>query len=121
MRKTAQQNAEADDAGADDHHGSVDRVARQDRHVLAACNHHRENERGLNRGHGQGKYERAKGLAHAMRDDFGVVDRCEDRPHQSDAAQHGEQRSHACYERRNEQSERQHRDKPSPERHDSFS
>ena len=79
MRKTAEQNAYADDTGADDHHGSVDRVARQDRHVLAAGNHHRENERGLNRGHGQRKDERAKGLAHAMRDDFGVVDRYDDR------------------------------------------
>ena len=117
VRKTAQQNAQADDAVADDHHGSVDRVARQDRHVLAAGNHHGEDERGLNRGHGQGKYERAKGLAHAMRDDFRVVDRHENRPDQSGAAQHGEQRSHAHGQRHKKQSERQHRDKPGPERH----
>ena len=117
MRNTAEQNAYAYDTVADDHHGSVDRVARQDRHVIAACDHHRENERGLNRGHGHGKYEGAKGLAHAMRDDFGVVDRCDDRPYQSGAAQHGKPRSHACHERSDEHSERQHGEKPGPERH----
>ena len=119
VRKTAEQSAYAHDTVADDHHGGVDRVARQDCHIIAACNHHRENERGLNHGHGQGKHERAKGLAHAMRDDFGMVDRCDDRPHQSDTAQHGEQRTDACHERSNEQSKRQHGDKPGPERHDS--
>lgn len=62
----------------------------------------------------------AKGLAQAMRDDLGVVDRYEDRAYQSGATQHSEPRSHACDDRSHEQSERQHRDKPSPERHGSF-
>ena len=69
-----------DDARADDHHGGVDRVARQDRHVVAAGDHHREDERGLDHGHGQGQDERAEGLAHAMRDDLGVVDGGDHRP-----------------------------------------
>jgi hypothetical protein len=55
-----------------------------------------------------------------MRDHLRVVDRYEDRPDQSGAAQHGEQRSDACYDRSHEQSERQHWDKPGPERHGSF-
>jgi hypothetical protein len=55
-----------------------------------------------------------------MRDDFGVVDCCDDRPYQKDATQHGEPRSHACRERSNEQSERRHGDQPGPERHASL-
>ena len=86
VRKATEQNAYTYDTVADDHHGSIDRVARQDRHVFAACNHHGEDERGLNCGHGQGKYERAEGLSNAMRDDFCVVDRYEDCPDQGGAA-----------------------------------
>ena len=49
-----------------------------------------------------------------MRDDFRVVDRYETAADQSGAAQHPEQRSHAYGKRHNEQTERQHRDKPRP-------
>src|SRR5262245_14167648 len=117
VRKAAEEHADAYDAVADDHHGSEDRVARQGRHIVAASNHHREDERGLNSGYGQGEYERAKRLAHAMRDDFGVVDRCDDRPYQSGAAQHGKQRSHASHQRGRNQSERQQGDEPGPDGH----
>jgi hypothetical protein len=48
--------------------------------------------------------------------DFGVVDGCDDRSHQSDATQYGVT-SYACHERSNECSDRQHRRKPSPDRH----
>jgi hypothetical protein len=67
---------------------SVDRVARQDRHVIAACDYHRENERGFNHGHGHRQNQGAKGLTHAMRDHFGVVDGSDDRSHQHSGAQH---------------------------------
>ena len=41
-----------------------------------------------------------------MRDDFGVVNRYDDRRYQSRAAQDTKERSHACDKRRNKQGER---------------
>ena len=49
-----------------------------------------------------------------MCDDFSVVDRYDDRRYQRRAAQDTKEHSHACYKRGNEQTERQHWDKPRP-------
>jgi hypothetical protein len=57
--------------------------------LLAASNHHGKNERGFNRSHGQGEDERAQGFAHAMRDDFCVVNRSENGTDQCRAAEYG--------------------------------
>ena len=69
--------------------------ARQHGRMLAAREHHRENERGLDDGHGQGEDQRPEGLAYAMRHHFGVVDRREHRTDESDPAQHGKERAYA--------------------------
>jgi hypothetical protein len=92
---TAKQNTQADETGANHHHCGIDRIARQDGHLVTASDHHGKDERSFNRGHGQGKNQRAKGLTDAMRNDFGVVDGQQHRTHEGGRAQHGEKRTHA--------------------------
>jgi hypothetical protein len=118
--ETADQDAQAHDTVADDHHRGVDRLARQGGHVIAAREHHRENQRGLDDGHGHGEDQRPERFAHAMRDDLGVMHGGDDRPHQTDAAEHGQDDAHAGYDRDNEQTNRQCRHEPGPERHEAF-
>ena len=74
VRETADQDAKTHDAVADDHHRRVNRVARQDGHIVAARDHHRQNERGLDDGHGHGENQGPERLSDAIRDHFGVVD-----------------------------------------------
>ena len=107
MRQPTEQDAQADHAVADDHHGSVDRVARQARRVIAAGNHHREDERGLDCGDRQGEDECAEGLADAMCDDFGVVHRHDDRRHESGGAEHRDPRSDSREHCRDQHTKRQ--------------
>ncbi len=118
MRETADEQADPDDAGADDHDRGINRVAWQNGRVVAASEHHRENERGFDDGHRHGEDQRPEGLSDAVRHDFSVVDRDDDRTKQADSAQHGNQRADANRDRGDQESARQCRSKPGPRGHE---
>ena len=118
MRETANEQADPDDAGADDHDRGINRVAWQNGRVVAASEHHRENERGFDDGHRHGEDQRPEGLSDAVRHDFSVVDRDEDRTKQANSAQHGNQRADANRDRGDQESARQCRSKPGPRGHE---
>ena len=71
------EEAEADDPVADDHDRREHGVARERRLRVAHGEHHRDDQRDLDHGHRDREHERAERLADPVRDDFGVVDRCE--------------------------------------------
>ena len=73
MAQRACEQAQADDAVADDHHGRVDRVAGEGARGRAAGHHHRADQGELDHGDCQREHERAERLADAMRDDFRVM------------------------------------------------
>ena len=77
----AQRQANADDAGAHDHHGRKHGFARQ-RRVVLAMQHHRDDHRCLDDRDGKGQQQRAVGLADPPCDGLGVMQddehRCED-------------------------------------------
>ena len=72
--------------------GRIDRIARQDGDVVAACNHHREDQRGLNDCDCDRKHQRAEWLADAM-GDTSAWWTAAITPDESDAAQRRKQRS----------------------------
>ena len=92
----AQREADADDAGAHDHHGGEHRFARQ-RRVVLAMQHHRDDHRRLDDRHGKGQQQRAVGLADPPRDRLGVMQ--DDEHRREDEAGDREQRQHLGPER----------------------
>ena len=82
VAQAAQDQAEPDHAVADDHDHREDGLARQAGPALAG-QHDRQDQRDLDHGHRDGQHEGAVGLAGAVRDDVGVVDRGEHDGHQT--------------------------------------
>ena len=101
--EAAHQDADADHAVADDHHRGVDRVAREDGRVGTPRQHHREDQRGLDDAHGDGQDQRTEGLADAVGDHLGVVDRGEDRRDEHGSANDFEHQPHPARDRDDEQ------------------
>jgi hypothetical protein len=116
MFQSAHQDADAGDAVADDHERGIDRVARQHRHVIPAGHHHRKDQRGLDRGDGQRENQRAKGLAHAMGNHFGMMHGDKHRSDQRRAAQRSENDPNADSDCHDQQRDRRHRNEPGPQR-----
>ena len=73
VKRAAQQQAQPDDAGQDDHHGGEDGVAGERRRVRTARQHQRHDQRDFDHGDRDRQHQRAERLAHAMRDHLGVV------------------------------------------------
>ena len=99
VAQRAEQHAGADHAVGDDHDGRVHRVARERGLVLAAGEHHRDDQRRLDRGDGQREDERAERLADPVRDDLGVMHGGDDGADQRDAAGGAEQRPERQFQR----------------------
>lgn len=99
MRETAEENADAHNAVADDHQRCIDGVSRQNGPVTGIGEHHRQNERCLDHGYGHGQDQGAKRFTNAMRRDFRVMDRSNNTADQTCAAQHGQRRAYTRADR----------------------
>ncbi len=77
--KCAEQEAQADDAIADDHHGCENGVAGQRARCLAARKHQRDDQRGLDGRDCEREDQRAERLADPERDDLGMMHSHENR------------------------------------------
>jgi len=91
VAQPADQQAYADNAVADEHHGGKDRVAREARFLGPRRQHHGDDQRDFDHGHGNRQHERAERLAHPMRDDFRMMDAREHGSGQRDADQREQQ------------------------------
>jgi hypothetical protein len=107
-------HAQTDRAVGDDHDRREDRVARQRRRLGAAGEHHREDQRDLDHRHREREDERSERLADAVRDDLGVVDRCDDRRDQRRHREPDEQRAERKQERGSDDGDRGERRDDAP-------
>ncbi len=69
----AEEQRQADDPVARDHHGGEDRVSGQGLCFATAGDHQRDDERDLDDGDRDSEHERTERLANTVRDDFGVM------------------------------------------------
>jgi hypothetical protein len=86
--QAADQRAEADHAGRDDHHGGINRVARQRLHAGAARDEQRQQQGGLDHGDGKGEHKCAERLADPVGDHLGMVHRGEHGRNEHHSAAH---------------------------------
>lgn len=85
------EEAKSDNSVAHNHHCGEDRVARQAGLFGWSCDHHRDDQRGLNSRDGQGQHQRAEWLANAVRNHLRVVKSREHSAQQGDAREQGDQ------------------------------
>ncbi len=114
VTQRAEQHAQADHAGADDHDRRVQRVARERGGVRSPGEHHRDNQRHLDRRNRECEHQRPEGLADAVRDDLRVMHRRGDRADEANCAQRPERRAERRDQRDAEQQRRGDRDKKRP-------
>ena len=98
MMRAAHQQAQPDDAVAHDHDGGEHRVAGQ-RRAAGRPDHHRDDQRHLDDGDGDGEQQRAERLADPMRHDLGVIDGGKDRGDQQEAGRRGDRTSRTQHHR----------------------
>ena len=96
MADAAGKQAHPHDAVTDDHHRGKHRIAREAGLLGARAQHHGDDQRHLDHRHGDGEHQRAERLAHAMRDDFRMVDAREDRARERGADEREQDEQKRC-------------------------